>query len=94
MVEKALVELGVRDVPGNWKDNPLRTMWLRGLVSKKGWPLEEPQEVYEWIEGSRDKPAFKGKVCTDGSGGLHSSDTDQRRCGWAAVQVDPSKRSE
>ena len=30
---------------------------------------------------------FKGKVCTDGSGGLYSSDNELRRCGWSAVQL-------
>ena len=32
---------------------------------------------------------FKGIVCTDGSGGKHTSSALKRRCGWAAVVPQP-----
>ena len=88
MTNQALVEMGVKPGPEQWTKTPLRTMWLRGLIPKKAWPLPQPEDEYEMLEGSWPTPAFKGRICTDGSGGLHSSDVDLRRCGWAVVQTD------
>ena len=94
MTDTALTEMGEkpslsRIETEKWKATPLHSMWLRGLIPKKAWPVSPPLWSYPWIEGSWEAPKFTGKVCTDGSGGKYSSDNELRRCGWGAVQLDP-----
>ena len=95
MTRKATEELGLeaslsRVATEKWAATPLKTMWLRGLVPKAAWPLPEPEDHYQWLPGSWERPRFRGTVCTDGSGGFWSANAKLRRCGWAAVMLDSS----
>ena len=66
-------------------------MWLRRQIPKIACPVSPPECAYGWLEGSWSCLKFSDKVCTDGSGGLHSSDKELRRCGWSAVQLAEGK---
>ena len=93
MAEEALIQLGEKPdrneaATKKWEKTPLEAMWLRALIPKMAWPITPPANSYELVDGSWDRPKFKGRVATDGSGGRYTSDKDLRRCGWSAVQLD------
>ena len=48
-----------------WKEQPLETIWLRGLIPKKAWHLPMPNGSYDLAEGSHVDMKLYGKVCTD-----------------------------
>ena len=65
-------------------DTPL---WSRGLAEDPAAKLPRMGISIEIVHGC-DVDSFQGEVYTDGSG-LHGKWARLRRCGWAAIQLEP-----
>ena len=68
-------------------------LWCRGILPMARLDIPDPafsnpEAVMEGMD------IFVGDVCTDGTGGLHSSNSALRRCAWAAVKPDHTVDSE
>ena len=62
--------------------------WCRGIVPEEWLKIKQPisEEQIFYTKGEAG-PSKSHIICTDGSGGVHSSDKTLRRCGWAYVFV-------
>ena len=73
---------------------PQEAFWLRGLLPVNVVMGIEPPKLQQEtvLEPAEAEMGYAGEVCTDGSGGRHTSRPFLRRCGWCAIQLTGSER--